>query len=201
MHRDELWAPCPEWCIGVQGVNSSLLRDPFNCHILLCSPTATNTISLNNLVFVGRDVLRSCLFIFAYQLGECDEKNDSLYVLYFMEEEVERRIRAVVDFYEKLAYKWTQIFCWILSAYWTSCYTEVLTCDLFTARGKHNIWYLSGAFSSVHHGLPGRWIDLQQAWMHCGTLHGAHIWKSATFMVHYLQLVDRRSACTHVQAT
>lgn len=51
------------------GMGSELIS-AFNCHILLCSPTATNTISLNNLVFVGRDVLGSCL---------CDEKNDSLY--------------------------------------------------------------------------------------------------------------------------
>lgn len=39
--------------LGVWGASSSLLRDPFNCHILLCSPTAPNTISLNNLVFCG----------------------------------------------------------------------------------------------------------------------------------------------------
>lgn len=97
-------------------MNSSLLRDPFNCHILLCSPTATNTINLNNLVFVGRDVLRSCLLIFAYQLGEGDEKNDSPYVSYFIEEEAKQSIRTVADLYEKWAHKWTELFCWILSA-------------------------------------------------------------------------------------
>lgn len=56
----------PKWCIGLWGVNSSLLRDSFNCHILLCSSTATNTISLNYLVFVGGDVLRSCLLILRF---------------------------------------------------------------------------------------------------------------------------------------
>lgn len=115
VHHDELWAPQPKWCIGVRGGSSSLLRDSFNCHSLLCSPTATNTISLNNLVFVGRDVLRSCLLIFAYRLGECDEKNDSLYVLYFIEEEAGQSIRTVVDSNEKRACKWTELFRWILS--------------------------------------------------------------------------------------
>lgn len=66
---------------GKKGENSSLLRDSFSCHILLCSPTATDTISLNNLVFVGKNVPGSALFIFAYQLDVCDEKNNSLCVL------------------------------------------------------------------------------------------------------------------------
>lgn len=95
---------------GYGGVNSSPLRDPFNCHILLCFPTATNTISLNNLVFEGRNVLRSCFLIFAYQLGEFDEKNDSLYVLYFIKEEAKHSIKTVVDFYQKWACKWTELF-------------------------------------------------------------------------------------------
>lgn len=117
VHHDELWAAQPQWCIGVRGVNSSLLRDPFNCHILLRSPTATNTISLNNLVLVGRDVLRSCLLIFAYQQAECDEKSDSHYVLYFIEEEeAKQSIRPPVDSYETWAYKWTQLSCCISSA-------------------------------------------------------------------------------------
>lgn len=69
VHQDELWAPQLTWCIGVQRVRSSLLRDSFNCHILLCSPTATNTISLNNLAFLGRDILRSCLFYIRISTG------------------------------------------------------------------------------------------------------------------------------------
>lgn len=56
---------------------------------------------------MGRDVLRSCLLIFAYQLGECDEKNDSLYILYFIEDKAMQSFRTVVNFYEKLACKWT----------------------------------------------------------------------------------------------
>lgn len=65
-----------------KGVNSSRLRDSFNCHILLCPQQPANTISLNNLVlcvcFPGGNVLRSTLFIFAYLLVACDEKNNRL---------------------------------------------------------------------------------------------------------------------------
>lgn len=80
-HDDELWGPSPKRYRRKKGENSSLLRDSFSCHILLCYPTATNTISLNNLVFVGKNVPGSALFIFAYQLDVCDEKNNSLCVL------------------------------------------------------------------------------------------------------------------------
>lgn len=59
----------------------------------------------------------------------------------------------------------------------TSCYTEVLTFDLFNYIKNHNIWYLSGAFPAVNQALPGRWIDLSLAWMHSRTLHRAHTWK------------------------
>lgn len=80
-HDDELWSPLPERYSRKKGENSSLLRDSFSCHILLCPPTATNTISLNNLVFMGKNVPGSALFIFAYQPDVCDEKNNSLCVL------------------------------------------------------------------------------------------------------------------------
>lgn len=80
----------------------------------------------------------------------------------------------------------------------TSCYTEVLTFDLFNYIKNHNIWYLSGAFPAVNQALAGRWIDLSLAWTHSRTLHGAHTWESSTFMIHYLNWVDRKSARTPV---
>lgn len=110
-HDDELWGPSPKRYSRKKGENSSLLRDSFSCHILLCSPTATNTISLNNLVFVGKNVPGSALFIFAYQLDVCDEKNNSLCVL-----EEKKLGRVSVYRYFLWTLKWTELSNWKFSA-------------------------------------------------------------------------------------
>lgn len=140
VHHDELWAPQPEWCIGVRGVNSSLLRDPFNCHILLCFPTATNTISLNNLVFVRRDVLRVLSSYIRISAGWVWwEKRSPLSFMFYRGSRV---LELWWIFMKNGHVNGPSYPRWMLSA--NHNFTEVLTCDLFNYI---NIWCLSGAFS------------------------------------------------------
>lgn len=167
-HDDELWGPSPERYSRKKGENSSLLRDSFSCHILLCSPTATNTISLNNLVFVGKNVPGSAPFIFAYQLDVCDEKNNSLCVL-----EEKKLGRVSVYLYFLWTLKWAELSDWKFSANYQHMGLDLWPLSLHQGN---KTWYLSGALFAINHRLSGRWTGPMLSQTHRGTFQRARSW-------------------------
>lgn len=171
-----MWASCCTLGLLAQEYRCtvSTQADPFNCRSLLCSPTAGNTISLNNLL----SEISWCSVFVLRHISRQKRQKDNNPPFFFNSNS---NFRISVSFLMK---HWFDLLMFPQKAWPVA--------SLATQTDHHNIWYLSGALFLCK---TGAFWQMNWGCLECTTERFAeHVLERQAFTGHYLGWVERKYA-------